>query len=313
MRYLNEIQDGEKVLGHYYCAQKQTNKSKTGKSYMSLKLRDKTGTLDAKVWEINNQIGAFEENCFVKIDALAQVFNGDIQLNVKKLRKSEEGEYDPADYVPTTGKDVEMLHGQLAEYVSSVKNEYLRQLVENILKRPEIDVELTKHSAAKAFHHSYLGGLLEHTVSVVEICDFMAGRYKNVNRDILISAAILHDICKIIELSPFPENDYTDEGQLLGHIYMGAELVSKEAAKIEGFPPKLESIMKHCLLAHHGEYEYGSPKRPKTIEAHILHAADDLDAKCNIFEDFVASNAKSGNWAGYSRMLERNVRSSDYE
>ena len=123
---------------------------------------------------------------------------------------------------------------------------------------------------------------------------------------------MLHDICKVFELSPFPENDYTDEGQLLGHIYIGAELVSIEAAKIDGFPPKLESLLKHCILSHHGELEFGSPKLPKTIEAYILHAADDADAKINVFESLISSKVNCGQWAGYNKMLMRNVRTSEY-
>jgi 3'-5' exoribonuclease len=162
-------------------------------------------------------------------------------------------------------------------------------------------------------HHSYLGGRLEHTVSVAEICDFMSGRYKYVNRDLLITAAILHDIAKIFELSPMPASAYTDDGQMLGHIYMGAELVSIECAKIPDFPHALQSLLKHAILAHHGEYEFGSPKLPSTIEAFILHAADNMDAKVKVYEEALAADTTPGPWVGFHKLLNRYLRSSEYE
>lgn len=314
MRYINEIKEGESVVEHYFCKQRQQMKSKAGKNYISLKLQDKTGIVDAKIWDINNNIQSFEEGNFIKIDASAQIFNNEIQLNIKRLRKSTEGEYDPTDYIPATSKDINSLYDKLIGYIGTIKTEPLQTLLKHILiDNPDINGELKKHSAAKHMHHSYMGGLLEHTLSVVEICDFMAPRYRNVNRDLLVTAAMLHDICKIFELSPFPENDYTDEGQLLGHIYLCAEMISREAAKIEGFPPTLARLLKHCILSHHGEYEYGSPKKPKTIEAFILHCADDTDAKINIFESYLDTNNTRGEWVGYHKLLARNIRTSDYE
>ncbi len=158
-----------------------------------------------------------------------------------------------------------------------------------------------------------MGGLLEHTLSVTEICNFAAPRYKYVNRDILIASAMLHDVGKLMELSEFPENNYTDDGELLGHLIIGSEMITEAAAKIDGFPKELESLLKHCMISHHGEYEYGSPKLPKTIEAYILHCADNLDAKSKVFEEMIDNNSNQGNWAGYHKMLQRNIRKSDYK
>ncbi len=175
-----------------------------------------------------------------------------------------------------------------------------------------VSKHLKTHSAAKSIHHSYMGGLLEHTLSVTEICDFVAPRYQFVNRDILIASAMLHDIGKIIELSEFPENDYTDEGQLLGHLMIGSELIKETASHIEGFPKQIENLLKHCMISHHGEYEYGSPKLPKTIEAFILHSADNLDAKTKVIEEMIQNNTNQGSWVGYQKMLQRNIRKSDF-
>ncbi len=305
MRYINELREGESVIGHYLCKSRQSLKSRAGKTYLSLKLQDKTGMVDAKVWDMTNDIKTFEENEYIKIDATVVTYQNDIQLNVKRIRRSMEGEYDPADYIPCTEKNIEEMYQKLMSYI--------KKLLEDIFyKHPVVSKQFKSHSAAKSVHHSYMGGLLEHTLSVTEICDFAAPRYKYVNRDILIASAMLHDVGKLMELSEFPENDYTDDGQLLGHLMIGAELIKDTASHIEGFPKTLESLLKHCMISHHGEYEYGSPKLPKTIEAFILHCADNLDAKTKVFEEMIDNNSNQGNWAGYHKMLQRNIRKSDY-
>lgn len=313
MRYINEIREGENVVEHFLCKSKQTLKSRAGKSYLSLKLQDKTGTVDAKVWELNNDIKAFEENEFIKIDGTAIVYQNEIQLNVKKIRRSLEGEYDPMDYIPSTEKNIDDMTKELIGYINTIKNTFIKKLLEDIfINNATISKKIKYHSAAKNIHHGYMGGLVEHTLSVTQICDFMAPRYKYVDRDILIAAAMLHDIGKIYELSDFPENDYTDDGQLLGHIIIGTELITETARNINGFPKKLESILKHCILSHHGEYEYGSPQLPKTIEAFILHCADNMDAKVKVIEEMIDTDSTAGSWVGYQKMLQRNIRKSDY-
>lgn len=313
MRYISEIREGENVVEHFLCKSKQTLKSRAGKSYLSLKLQDKTGTVDAKVWELNNDIKAFEENEFIKIDGTAIVYQNDIQLNVKRIRRSLEGEYDPMDYIPSTEKNIEEMTKELLGYINTIKNTFIKKLLEEIfINNSVISKKLKYHSAAKNIHHGYMGGLVEHTLSVTQICDFMAPRYKYVDRDILIATAMLHDIGKIYELSDFPENDYTDDGQLLGHIIIGTELITESARKIQDFPKKLESLLKHGILSHHGEYEYGSPQLPKTIEAFILHCADNMDAKVKVIEEMIDTDNTAGSWVGYQKMLQRNIRKSDY-
>ena len=313
MRYINELREGQSVIEHYLCKSRQSLKSRAGKTYLSLKLQDQTGMVDAKVWEMTNDIKAFEENEFIKIDATVVTYQNDIQLNVKRIRRSLEGEYDPADYIPCTEKNIEEMYQKLMSYIKTIQNPYIKKLLEEIFYHNDtVSKHLKTHSAAKSIHHSYMGGLLEHTLSVTEICDFVAPRYQFVNRDILIASAMLHDIGKIIELSEFPENDYTDEGQLLGHLMIGSELIKETASHIEGFPKQIENLLKHCMISHHGEYEYGSPKLPKTIEAFILHSADNLDAKTKVIEEMIQNNTNQGSWVGYQKMLQRNIRKSDF-
>lgn len=314
MKYINELHEGENIVEHYLCKSRKSMKSKNGKNYLSLKLQDKTGTVDAKVWDLNRDIQSFQENDFIKIDAFVTTFNNELQLNVKRIRRSQEGEYDPKDFVPSTEKDIDEMYKELLGYIKTIKNPYIKKLLEEIfLYHPVISKEFPYHSAAKAMHHSFRGGLVEHTLSVTQICDFMAPRYKFVDRDILIASAMLHDVGKIMELSDFPINDYTDDGQLLGHLIIGAELIRDTARNIDGFPKRLESLLKHCMLSHHGEYEYGSPKLPSTIEAFILHCADNMDAKTKMIEEALSADSTQGHWAGYHRMLQRNLSLSDFE
>ena len=314
MRYIKDLKEDENVIEHYLCKRKQTLKSRSGKNYLSLILQDKTGSINAKVWELNNQIQSFEENDFIKIDAIVLTYQNELQLTVKKIRKSCEGEYDPADFIPSTEKSIEDLYQKLVSIINSIKNNYIKTLLENIyIKNEDFKERFKAHSAAKSMHHNYMGGLLEHTLSVCQICDFLSNHYEFCNRDILIASAMLHDIGKIFELSPFPLNDYTDDGKLLGHLIIGTELITEESAKIEGFPHKLKSLLKHSILSHHGEYIYGSPKKPKTIEAFILHCIDELDAKVKMYEEMINLDQTAGEWVGYHKMLERNIRNSSFE
>ncbi len=314
MRYINELTDGERIVDFYFCKQRQSMKSqKTGKNYLSLVLSDKTGTISGKVWDISRDIQSFNEGDYIKIDANVQTFNNDLQLNIKKIRKAQEGEYDEADYIPTTDKNVNDLYTKLNDYINSIEDQYIKRLLTNIfIENNTIAENFKKHTAAKAMHHNYMGGLIEHTISVTAICDFFASHYDDVNRDVLIASALLHDIGKIKELSDFPNIDYTDDGELLGHIVMGSEFIGTEADKIDGFPHQLRSLIQHNILAHHGEYEYGSPKLPRTIEAFILHCADDTDAKVKMFETAIADSPSNSVWAGYNRILARNIRKTEY-
>ena len=293
----------------YLCKNRQIALTKNGKEYGNLVFQDKTGTIDAKIWDLGSPgVGNFETLDYVYIDADVTVFMGANQLNVKRIRKADEGEYIPADYLPVSLKDVKQMYSELLALIASVKNPYLRKLLDSYFGDPDFARAFQFHSAAKSVHHGFVGGLLEHTLSVTKMCDYFAGAYPMLNRDLLLTAAMFHDIGKTKELSVFPENDYTDDGQLLGHIIIGTEMVSERMRTIEGFPPKLATELKHCILAHHGELEYGSPKKPALLEAMALNFADNADAKMETMIEVLRGAGDNQGWLGYNRLLETNIR-----
>lgn len=315
MKYIETLRDGEAVRGIYLCKQRSTAMTKNGKPYDNVILQDKTGTIDGKIWDPNSMgIMDFEALDYVDIKADVTTFNGALQLNIKGARIADEGEYNPADYLPCSTKNIEEMYRNLLKIAASVNNQYLQKLLQKFfVEDTEFAAEFKKHSAAKTIHHSFIGGLLEHTLSVTNMCDYFAKAYPVLNRDLLLSAAMLHDIGKVYELSSFPQNDYTDKGQLLGHIVVGYELVSDKIKEIEGFPEKLGRELKHCILAHHGELEYGSPKKPALPEAFAINLADNADAKLETITELILGSkpADGTEWYGYSRALESNIRKAD--
>ena len=216
--------------------------------------------------------------------------------------------------MPVSSKNIDDMYQDLLALIQSIKQPYLRQLLESFFVKDEVFVKAFRNSsAAKTVHHGFIGGLLEHTLSVAKLCDYYCSAYPILKRDLLLTAALCHDIGKIREISPFPENDYTDDGQLLGHIVMGSQMLTEQAAKIEGFPHELLSQLQHCILAHHGKYEFGSPKIPALIEALALNYADDTDAKLETFKEILESNSDKSGWLGYNRLFESNLRASRME
>ena len=309
MRYINTLVEGETIRNIFLCKGKRSAETRNGKPYDNLILQDKTGTLDGKVWDPNSSgIADYDEMDFIEVFGEVTSYNNNLQLNIRQIRKAYEDEYILSDYMPTTEKNVEQMYQELVGFIKKIKNQYLRQLVEYYFVKDEKFVKKFKaHSAAKSVHHGFSGGLLEHTLSVVKFCEYMIGAYPILNPDLLITAAICHDIGKIQELSAFPENDYTDDGQLLGHIVMGVEMVGEAVRAIPGFPPKLASELKHCVVAHHGELEYGSPKKPALAEAFALNFADCADARMqSLTEIFKEKN--TGEWLGFNRVLDSNIR-----
>lgn len=313
MRYINELREGEMVSEIYLCKTKQTAKTKAGKSYYSLILQDKTGVLDGKVWDLNSRgIENFESMDYIFVTGRVTSFQGSNQLNIERIRKAQEGEYFPSDYVKTSSKDIDKMYDDVLEMIKRTKDIYLKALLESFfVKDVEFKNAFKKHSAAKTVHHGYVGGLLEHTRGVANLCEFYATQYPILNRDLLVTAALFHDIGKLVELSSLPENDYTDEGQLIGHIVIGTMKLEEKIRTIPNFPVQLERELLHCILAHHGELEYGSPKKPALIEALALTYADNTDAKIETFlEELEREKEKAdrGEWLGYNRFFESNVR-----
>lgn len=311
MRYISELHEGDNVTETYLCKRKDTLKTKAGKNYYSLLLQDKTGTIDAKVWELSNGIDHFDAMDYIHVDGQITSFQNSLQMNIKRIRKSQEGEYDPVDFMPVTNKNIEDMYQELLEYVTTIKEPHINKLVSSFfVEDKEFANKFKKHSAAKSVHHGFIGGLLEHTLGVVRFCNYMADNYPIINRDLLICSAMFHDIGKMEELSTFPENDYTDEGQLLGHIFIGAEQVGNKIKSIPGFPVKLATEIRHCILAHHGELEYGSPKKPALVEAMALNIADNADAKMQTMTELFGSSDEKSDWLGYNRLFESNIRRS---
>ena len=309
MKYIKDLQEGNAVRDIYYCKQKNAAVTKNGKDYWNVILQDNTGTMDAKVWEVNSpSIIDFETGEFVYIYGEVTSFNGALQISVKQSRPAKEGEYDPAEYFPMTSKNTDEMWKKLSNYIDSVKNPHLNALLHKIfIEDTALAERFKKNSAAKSMHHGFIGGLLEHTLSVTDNCEFMAGRYPLIKRDLLITAALLHDVGKTKEISLFPENDYTDEGNLLGHIVIGAQMVETAASSIDGFPETLKNELEHCILAHHGKLEFGSPKVPALMEAFALNFADDMDAKMEMFTE-LADKVHNTDWQGYNKMFETNIR-----
>ena len=311
MRFIKELREGDMISSIYLCKDKKTLQTKAGKNYYSMQLHDKTGSVDGKVWDLSNGIGHFESMDYIQVDAQVVSFQGALQLNIRRVRKAEEGEYDPVDYMPCSKRNIDEMYNELLEMIATVRDEHLHKLLEMVFTEDADFIKAFKiHSAAKTMHHNFAGGLLEHSLSVARLCEFYVKRYPVLNHDLLITAALCHDIGKMSEISSFPENDYTDEGQLIGHIVTGTIMLDEKIRQIDGFPVKLANELKHCILSHHGELEYGSPKKPALIEAVALAFADNTDAKLEGFIELLDGGNNNGNseWLGFSRMFESNVR-----
>lgn len=312
MRYIRELKEGSKTNDIYLVKKKQSLVTKNGKAYDSLTLQDKTGTIDAKIWDPNSMgIGDFDELDYVDITGDVTTFQGHLQLNIKRARKASEGEYDPADYLPVSSKNIDDMMAAIGKYINVVKNKYLHALLEKFFVEDKDFVKAFRQSsAAKSVHHGFVGGLAEHTLGVTNLCYFYCKNYPILNRDLLITAALLHDIGKTRELSSFPKNDYTEEGQFIGHIVIGCEMIDEKIKEIPGFPTLLANEVRHCILAHHGELEFGSPKKPALIEALALNFADNTDAKMEIFKEAL-EKGQSSDWVGYQNLLESNIRKTE--
>lgn len=310
MKFIESLREGERVGEVYLCKHKQSALTKAGKPYDSLILQDKTGMLDAKIWDVNsNGIEDFDAMDYIYVVGDVTSFQGALQLNVKRVRKMREGEYEPSDYLPVSEKNIPDMYQELVGYIGQMQNTYLKKLAESFFMEEDFAKRFQFHSAAKSVHHGFVGGLLEHTLNVTRICDFFCKLYPMLNRDLLLTAAMFHDIGKLSELSRFPENDYTDDGQLLGHIMIGAFQVQQHIDAIPGFPKRTASELIHCILSHHGELEFGSPKKPALAEAVALSFADNSDAKLETMKEALANVPENNlEWQGYNRLFESNIR-----
>lgn len=313
MQYIKDLKEGDSVNSIYLCRKKAELTAKNGRAYDSLTLQDKTGTIDAKIWEPGSVgIEDFGEMDYIDVVGEVTVYQKKYQLNVKRARKCSEGEYDPTEYIPVTKKDRRQMWGEMIQLANTVKEPHLRKLIISFfVDDKEFIHAFQVSSAAKTVHHAFMGGLLEHTLGVMKLCNTFSENYPFLNHDLLITAAMLHDIGKTKELSRFPRNDYTDEGQMIGHIVIGVEMIDEKLRDIPDFPPVLASELRHCILAHHGELDYGSPKVPAIAEAAALNFADNADAKLEIFKEALERGTDTSPWIGWQQTLDSNIRKTE--
>jgi len=305
--YCKDLKKGQMLESTFLVSEKILTRTKTGNPYLSLRLADRTGEIEGRVWENAAELAAlFEKNDFIRIRAEVDEFQGTLQLRILRLAKCAEGEIRLEDFLPRSAQDVERMFSDLRGLAGEVRDPFLRKLLESFFGDGDFARSFKLAPAAKAVHHVYIGGLLEHTLAVTQLLKLVAPRYAGIHLDLLITAGILHDAGKIFELSCDRTFDYTDEGRLLGHIVLGIEMLDEKLKGIPDFPEPLAMHLRHILLSHHGEYAFGSPKRPKTLEALLLHQVDDLDAKMNGFMAWMEKE-KEGNsrWTSYYRLFDR--------
>jgi 3'-5' exoribonuclease len=295
------------ITSSFVVIAKQIKPKKTGDPYLALTLGDRTGQIEAKMWDnVEDSLDAFEQEDFIKVKGLLNRYKNRFQLTIHKLRKLGESEIDFSDYLRKTSKDIGELWQTLAGFVASFQNPHLKALVEAFLSDPEIAEAYRNAPAAKALHHAYIGGLLDHVVSLVRSCDLLSRNYPPIDRDLLLTGAILHDIGKIFELNYHRTFSYTTRGQLLGHIIIELEMLHAKLAQLPGFPEELKILVEHLLISHHGQYEFGSPKLPMFPEALMLHYLDDLDSKMEAMRaHFEREAGLDGAWSGYNPSLGR--------
>ena len=305
--YVRQIQERDWVDEVFLVRDKVVGMAKNGKPYLTLKLMDRTGEVEGRIWDQADEVALlFERDDFVRVAGKASVYMGKMQLVIQELTRLKEESVDLADFLPVSQRPVAEMLEELRTRVASLSDRNLRALMEAFLADQAFLQAYTRAPAAKGMHHVYLGGLLEHSLAVATLAVDICGRYPGLNRDLLLVGALLHDAGKVEELRYARSFEYTDAGKLLGHIVIGVEMVEEKLRGIPEFPRELAILLKHLLLSHHGQYEYGSPKRPKTLEAVILNFIDDLDSKINGVRTHLEKETESdSSWTQYHRLYDR--------
>jgi 3'-5' exoribonuclease len=306
-QFVAEIKDRDSVNSVFLVKDKIMAMAKNGKPYMNLRFMDKSGEVDAKIWDNVDVLDKlFEKDDFVRVRGKASVYLNKMQVVVAEIAKVAEEEVNLADFLPESPRSIDEMKQELSAVVAAIANPHLRGLMETFLADGPLMELYCKAPAAKGMHHVYLGGLLEHSLALVKLVKSIVPLYDGINEELLVVAALLHDVGKIHEMSYERAFDYTDAGKLLGHITIGVELVEEKIRQVEEFPRELSLLLKHMLLSHHGQYEYGSPKRPKTIEATILNYLDDMDSKINGIRAHIAKEtASTSRWTAHHRLYDR--------
>jgi 3'-5' exoribonuclease len=300
-------QENKIITSNFVVVSKQIKPKKSGEPYLALTLGDRSGQLEAKMWDnVEEVLNAFEQDDFLKVKGLVNKYKNRFQLTIHKLRKLGESEIEFSDYLPKTTGNIDELWQTLAGFVASFQNAHLRSLVQAFMSDPEIAAAYRNAPAAKTLHHAYIGGLLDHVVSLFRSCDLVSRNYPQVNRDLLLTGVFLHDIGKIHELSYNRSFSYTTRGQLLGHMVIELEMLQAKLALVPDFPVELKTLLEHLIISHHGQYEFGSPKLPMFPEALLLHYMDDLDSKMEAMRAHFEREAElESPWTSYNASLGR--------
>ena len=297
------------ITSSFVVTTKQVKPKKSGEPYLALTLADRGGQIEAKMWDnVEEALDSFEQEDFLKVKGLLNRYKNRFQITIHKLRRLSDSEVDFADYLPKTAKDVDELWRTLGDFVISFQDPHLRALVQAFMADPEIAAAYRNAPAAKTLHHAYIGGLLDHVVSLFRSCDLVCRNYPQINRDLLLTGAFLHDIGKIHELTYMRSFSYTTRGQLLGHMIIELEMLQAKLAQVPDFPPELKTLLEHLIISHHGQYEFGSPKLPMFPEALMLHYMDDLDSKMESMRAHFEREAESNSsWTSYNPSLGRTL------
>jgi len=305
--YIKDIQAGDKICESFLVTEKNLAFSKKGAPYINLRLKDKTGEIEGRIWDNAMEWDRlFQRGDIIYVQGRVASFKNILQFSLFEIRKVDDDKIDLPDYFPAAKDDPDKMFDDLMAFVEQIRTPCLKELLNSFFQDETIKTLFKKAPAAKSMHHAYIGGLLEHTLSVTRLLALMAEHFKDINRDILITGGILHDIGKVYELSHQMMIDYTDQGRLIGHIVIGLEMLDTKIIQIRDFPVQLAMELRHVLLSHHGVLEYGSPKRPKTLESLLVYYVDDLDAKVNAFKKFIDDSPDNGSgWTPFHRLFER--------
>ena len=305
--FVKEIHDRDLVTSVFLVKDKITAMAKNGKPYLTIRLMDKSGEIEGRVWDNADEVSAaFDKDDFIAIRSKASVYLGKMQLIIAQLKRIPDAEVNLADFLPESSRPVSEMCAELDTLLESIGNPWLRRLMALFREDEQFMALYRSAPAAKGMHHVYLGGLLEHSLSVAALVDRIIPQYDGLNRDLLIVGALLHDVGKVREMAFERAFDYTDEGKLIGHITIGVEMIHEKMMQLDGFPRELGMLLKHMLLSHHGQYEYGSPKRPKTVEATVLNYLDDMDSKINGIRTHIGKELDNGaRWTAYHKHYDR--------
>lgn len=307
--YIADLQPNQTIQGTFLVSHKDVRQKKSGEPYLSLTLADKTGELDAKMWDNAAEcLDTFERDNFVRVKGLLQVFQNRPQLTLHKIQPVADSEVDVSDYFPASERDRDEMFRELQTWIAAMVNPHLKALLEAVFADETIAAAYRTAPAAKTVHHAWIGGLIEHVLSMCNLARFAAAHYKNIDFDLLLAGVILHDIGKVRELTYARSFGYSTEGQLLGHITIGVGMVEEKLRLIPDFPAPLRNLLLHLILSHHGELEYGSPKVPLFPEALLLHHLDNLDSKMECMRALIEKDRLvEGVWTGYNPALERSA------